>query len=166
MSVRRGLLLLFRRCLSFSIAPPFLPRTFVSRHHHGLPFPASSRPISIGLLSDLNNSMRQHALGVSYPRAAMTETGTHVARQPRRKRRPCSARTLRSSATSITSRRRPCTKPFLVSSGKKRAALDGDTVVGNPSERCDAARFLLRCRFTSSRGSLDPFISFEKYFRL
>lgn len=42
-------------------------------------FPALIRPGSIGLLSDLNNSMRQHALGVSYPRAATTETGIHVA---------------------------------------------------------------------------------------
>lgn len=42
-------------------------------------FLALIRPGSIGLLSDLNNSMRQHALGVLYPRAAMTETGIHVA---------------------------------------------------------------------------------------
>lgn len=42
-------------------------------------FLALTRPGSIELLSDLNNSMRQHALGVSYPRAVMTETGIHVA---------------------------------------------------------------------------------------
>lgn len=33
-------------------------------------------PVSTGRLSDLNNSMRQHALGVSYPRAAMTDRYT------------------------------------------------------------------------------------------